>query len=275
MKKALLYSLSLALLLSLAACHKPQADQQEPSQPDPATTSVPADVSTPELIKDTPDPEPPAQPVPEPLAEKITVAPSENEDIQEPAEEVQLFEAVEGGEQTVYVTGTVNIRSIWSIEGEKLGTFNKGQAITRTGTGIEGTEAEGWSQIKVSDGQAEDGTEQFKLVYVSNKYVSVNKVNSQASGGQSQASKPSGGQTGGQHSQSQASKPASKPAGGQQQTQQPDEDEYDASQNSGQLTGGEALKAMQEQLGMVGSDLGRNLTPEEIAAMSESLQLDP
>lgn len=67
MKKALLYSLSLALLLSLAACHKPQTNQQEPSQPEPAATSAPADVSTPEPIKDTPDPEPPVQPVPEPV----------------------------------------------------------------------------------------------------------------------------------------------------------------------------------------------------------------
>lgn len=38
MRKALLYGLSLAMLLSLAACGKPQADQQDTSQPDTATT---------------------------------------------------------------------------------------------------------------------------------------------------------------------------------------------------------------------------------------------
>lgn len=51
MKKALIYSLSLALLLSLTACHRAQADQPDASQPDPAAVSTPADVSTPEPEK--------------------------------------------------------------------------------------------------------------------------------------------------------------------------------------------------------------------------------
>lgn len=113
-------------------------------------------------------------------------------------------------EQTVYVTGTVNIRSTWSTEGEKLGAFNKGQAIVRVGVGIEGTEAEGWSQIKVSDGQADGGTEQFKLVYVSNKYISTTKPSSGQSGNSSGSKQGSG-------SQSQTQATASKPSGSQQQ----------------------------------------------------------
>lgn len=79
MKKALIYSLSLALLLSLTACHKPQADQQEPSQPEPATTSTPADVSTPEPVKDN-TPEPPAKTTPEPEPEQTPATPTEPED---------------------------------------------------------------------------------------------------------------------------------------------------------------------------------------------------
>lgn len=51
MKKALIYSLSLVLLLSLTACHRAQADQPDASQPDPAAVSTPADVSTPEPEK--------------------------------------------------------------------------------------------------------------------------------------------------------------------------------------------------------------------------------
>lgn len=67
MRKAFLYGLSLAMLLSLAACHKPQAEQQDTNQPDPATTSTSADVSSPEPVKGTPDTEPPVTPAPEPV----------------------------------------------------------------------------------------------------------------------------------------------------------------------------------------------------------------
>lgn len=51
MKKALIYSLSLALLLSLTACHRAQAEQQDTNQPEPAAVSTPADISTPEPEK--------------------------------------------------------------------------------------------------------------------------------------------------------------------------------------------------------------------------------
>ena len=167
MKKALIYTLSLALLLSLAACHKPQAEQ--PTDPAPSTSA--------------PKPEP----------EQTPAAPVETEDTQPPEEtesqedEVQLFTDVN---ETVYATGTVNIRSSWSAESEKLGSLNKGDSATRTGTAIAGTEAEGWSRIQLSDGS---------LVYVSNKYLSTTKPVVQ----QQQTSKPSGGQQ-------------SKPSGGQQ-----------------------------------------------------------
>lgn len=67
MRKAFLYGLSLAMLLSLAACHKPQAGQQDTSQPDPATTSTSADVSSPEPVKGTPNTEPPVTSAPEPV----------------------------------------------------------------------------------------------------------------------------------------------------------------------------------------------------------------
>ena len=181
MKKALIYTLSLALLLSLAACHKPQAEQ--PTDPAPST-STPEPIATPEPIKDT---------APEPEPEQTPAAPVETEDTQPPEEtesqedEVQLFTDVN---ETVYATGTVNIRSSWSAESEKLGSLNKGDSATRTGTAIAGTEAEGWSRIQLSDGS---------LVYVSNKYLSTTKPVVQ----QQQTSKPSGGQQ-------------SKPSGGQQ-----------------------------------------------------------
>lgn len=77
MKKALLYSLSAALLLTvvLAACRAPGTDQPaEPREPDPSV-GTPADTSAPEQGKDT---------APEPKPEQTPAAPAENEDAQPP-----------------------------------------------------------------------------------------------------------------------------------------------------------------------------------------------
>lgn len=210
--KYLAFGLSALLVLSLASCGgqqtpEPQEPKQEVQQAEPISTQP---TMAPVEVKQEVVPVP-SETVPEENQTAQDVDVSSEADVPEEIDPAgELFEAVEGGEQTVYVTGTVNIRSIWSIEGEKLGTFNKGQAITRTGTGIEGTEAEGWSQIKVSDGQAEDGTEQFKLVYVSNKYLSTTKPSSGQSGNSSGSKQGSG-------SQSQTQATASKPSGSQQQ----------------------------------------------------------
>ena len=183
MKKVLIFCLSAALLLvSLTACHKPQADQ--PTEPDPpqTVTTTQADVSTPEPLAD-PKPEPPEQAPahPDQLSDTIPAAPDEVEDTQPPEEtesqedEVQLFTEVN---ETVYATGTVNLRSGPSTAHDKVGSLNKSDSVTRVGIGT--AEAEGWSRIQLSDGS---------LVYVSNKYLSTTKPVVQ----QQQTSKPSGG----------------------------------------------------------------------------------
>ena len=183
MKKVLIFCLSAALLLvSLTACHKPQADQ--PTEPDPpqTVTTTQADVSTPEPLAD-PKPEPPEQAPasPDQLSDTIPAAPDEVEDTQPPEEtepqedEVQLFTDVN---ETVYATGTVNLRSGPSTAHDKVGSLNKSDSVTRVGIGT--AEAEGWSRIQLSDGS---------LVYVSNKYLSTTKPVVQ----QQQTSKPSGG----------------------------------------------------------------------------------
>lgn len=194
MKKVLIFCLSAALLLvSLTACHKPQADQ--PTEPDPpqTVTTTQADVSTPEPLAD-PKPEPPEQAPasPDQLSDTIPAAPDEVEDTQPPeetepqeAEQVQLFTEVN---ETVYATGTVNLRNGAGTSFDKVGSLNAGDSVTRIGIGT--GEAEGWSRIQLSDGS---------LVYVSNKYLSTTKPVVQ----QQQTSKPSGGQQ-------------SKPSGGQQ-----------------------------------------------------------
>ena len=187
MKKALIYALALALALSLTACGQPKAEQ--PTDPAPST-SAPEPIATPEPIKDT---------APEPEPEQTPAAPVETEDTQPPEEtesqedEVQLFTDVN---ETVYATGTVNLRSGPSTAHDKVGSLNKSDSVTRVGIGT--ADAEGWSRIQLSDGS---------LVYVSNKYLSTTKPVVQ----QQQTSKPSGGstttqqQTGGTQQQPQTS----------------------------------------------------------------------
>ena len=169
MKKALIYALALALALSLTACSQPKAEQ--PTDPAPST-SAPEPIATPEPIKDT---------APEPEPEQTPAAPVETEDTQPPEEtesqedEVQLFTEVN---ETVYATGTVNLRSGPSTAHDKVGSLNKSDSVTRVGIGT--ADAEGWSRIQLSDGS---------LVYVSNKYLSTTKPVVQ----QQQTSKPSSG----------------------------------------------------------------------------------
>ena len=163
------YALALALALSLTACGQPNAEQ--PTDPAPST-SVPEPIAPPEPIKD---------PAPESEPEQTPAAPVETEDTQPPEEtesqedEVQLFTDVN---ETVYATGTVNLRSGPSTAHDKVGSLNKSDSVTRVGIGT--ADAEGWSRIQLSDGS---------LVYVSNKYLSTTKPVVQQ-----QTSKPSSGQ---------------------------------------------------------------------------------
>lgn len=179
MKKTLIYALALALALSLTACGQPKAEQ--PTDPAPST-STPEPIAAPEPIKDTtPEPEPEQTPAP-PVETEDTQPPEETESQED---EVQLFTEVN---ETVYATGTVNLRSGPSTAHDKVGSLNKSDSVTRVGIGT--AEAEGWSRIQLSDGST---------VYVSNKYLSTTKPVVQ----QQQTSKPSSGQQ-------------SKPSGGQQ-----------------------------------------------------------
>ena len=167
MKKTLIYALALALALSLTACGQPKAEQ--PTDPAPST-STPEPIAAPEPIKDT---------APEPEPEQTPAAPVETEDTQPPEEtesqedEVQLFTEVN---ETVYATGTVNLRSGPSTDDEKVGALNKNQSVTRIGIGT--GDYASWSKVKLSDGSE---------VYVASKYLTTTKPVSQSS------SKPSGG----------------------------------------------------------------------------------
>ena len=183
--RSLAAALSLALMLGLAGCGSQQArqepDQRQVQQSEPASTAPPVEVNnendTAKLLTELEDIEPDEADG----AGILEGAGNAESDL----EEVDLFTEVY---ETVYATGTVNLRSGPSTAHDKVGSLNKSDSVTRVGIGT--AEAEGWSRIQLSDGS---------IVYVSNKYLSTTKPVVQ----QQQTSKPSGGQQ-------------SKPSGGQQ-----------------------------------------------------------
>ena len=108
--------------------------------------------------------------------------PSVNQQTQQASEVVLTFTDCN---ETVYATGTVNLRSGPSTNDEKVGALNKNQSVTRIGIGT--GDYSSWSKVKLSDGSE---------VYVASKYLTTTKPVSQSS------SKPSGGgtsSTGGSH----------------------------------------------------------------------------
>lgn len=87
-------------------------------------------------------------------------------------------------DETVYATGTVNIRAGYSADSDKLGSLSTGSSVTRTGIGTE--EADGWSRVSLSDGT---------VAYISSQYLSTTKPSTPSGG--SGSSKPSSGSQGG------------------------------------------------------------------------------
>ena len=243
MKKALIYALALALALSLTACGQPKAEQ--PMDPAPST-SAPEPIATPEPIKDT---------TPEPEPEQTPAAPVETEDTQPPEEtesqedEVQLFTEVN---ETVYATGTVNLRSGPSTAHDKVGSLNKSDSVTRVGIGT--ADAEGWSRIQLSDGST---------VYVSNKYLSTTKPVVQ----QQQTSKPSSGQQS-KPSGGQQSKPSESTQ--QQQTQQTETPPETQSSTTGKPSIKQQLKDLESQ-GLVTSGGGNTYSDADREILGEIL----
>lgn len=213
-QRILICGLSLLLTFSLAGCGGQQA-QQEPQDPDqgkvqqsePASTTPPVESMEVNNENDTA----------KPLTELEDIEPKEagGAGIFEGSGsvEVELFTEVN---ETVYATGTVNLRSGPSTAHDKVGSLNKSDSVTRVGIGT--AEAEGWSRIQLSDGST---------VYVSNKYLSTTKPVVQ----QQQTSKPSGGSTTTQ--------------GGTQQPQQPSAIPGIDKPSGTPITGGQGSQAQQ------------------------------
>lgn len=193
MKKRTAFGLSIVLVLGLVACGPQAQEPQEPGQEVQQTAPVtPSETPT------------PTQPVEETAKADTLAAPvEESHSVEDGDGATEGAGSSEGGEpsegdeqevvlftdcnETVYAIGTVNIRESWTTDSKKLGSLAKGKSITRTGTSIKDTEADGWSRVKLSDGT---------VAFISTKYLTTTKpVTQQPSGGsgKTQAKTPSSG----------------------------------------------------------------------------------
>ena len=180
MKKAIIYGMSLALILSMTACGGSNENAADKSQ----------ETSTPEVSQSmessTPTPEQTTQTAPETTPTPESVSTPARDDT---TEQEQLFTDCS---ETMYATTTVNVRSSYSTNSDKLGSLTKAQSVKRTGIGTGA--AAGWSRIEFNG----------KVAYVSSDYLSATKP-------QVNVSKPSTGSSSGS---TQTSKPSSKPSTG-------------------------------------------------------------
>ena len=171
MKKALILGLSLSLVLSLTACggsiDNAASNTQNTTTPE-VSQSVESSTPTPEQT--TPETTPTPESVSTP-AQENTAAPQETD---------SLFTDCS---ETMYATTTVNVRSSYSTNSDKLGSLTKAQSVKRTGIGTGA--AAGWSRIEFNG----------KVAYASSDYLSATKpqVSTGSNGGSSgsQTSKPS------------------------------------------------------------------------------------
>lgn len=240
MKKAIIYGMSLALILSMTACggsNENAADKsQETSTPE---VTQPVESSTPEI---TATPEQTTQTAPETTPTPESVSTPAQENITAPQENDSLFTETD---ETLYATTTVNVRSSYSTNSDKLGSLTKAQSVKRTGIGTGA--AAGWSRIEFNG----------KVAYVSSDYLSATKP-------QVNVSKPSTGSSSGS---TQTSKPSSKPStggsgGGNSQTTTSGSEIDKGSSNTSSGSGGGlsglagAIQQDREDLGYSGGGAG-------------------
>ncbi len=198
-KKAIIYGLCLSLALSLAGCggQPAQEPQQEPQEP--------------QSVQQTKEVTPPATPTKtetKPIEEK-----QGDKTAEPPVEESQAMEGETGADredgspegnmaevelftdcnETVYVinTDSVNIRSGPGTSHDKIGSLGWGQNVVRTGIGIAGSEADGWSKVELSDGGAG---------FISSNYLSTTKPSSGSKSTGTTTSKPASSSSSGSSS---------------------------------------------------------------------------
>ena len=128
MKKALILGLSLSLALSLTACGGSNNNAADNNQ----------DTSTPEVSQSVetaaPDVEQATQTTqettPETTPDIAETTPVSQEETSVPEETGPKFTEVN---ETVYATTSVNVRSSYSADSDKVGSLSAGASVTRTG----------------------------------------------------------------------------------------------------------------------------------------------
>ena len=246
MKKAIIYGMSLALILSMTACGGSNENAADKSQ----------ETSTPEVSQSmessTPTPEQTTQTAPETTPTPESVSTPARDDT---TEQEQLFTDCS---ETMYATTTVNVRSSYSTNSDKLGSLTKAQSVKRTGIGTGA--AAGWSRIEFNG----------KVAYVSSDYLSATKP-------QVNVSKPSTGSSSGS---TQTSKPSSKPSTGGSggssggQTSKPSTSTGGSTSSGGSSSGGNSLGDLEQALnGMNGTGNSGELTDESIDELTGSITL--
>lgn len=195
-QKVFISGLCLTLALSLVACGgqqtgpEPQEPKQEVQQTEPVTTEPTVE---PMEVKQEVEPVNPTAPVEEEPNTGNEVDPAGTDGEAEPA--VQLFTEVN---ETVWATGTVNLRSGPSTEDAKVGSLSKGNSVTRIGIGT--GDYASWSKVKLSDGSE---------VYVASSYLTTTKPSTGGAGGGNTGGKGGTGATGGQTQQPVQQEPSS------------------------------------------------------------------
>lgn len=254
MKKAIIYGMSLALILSMTACGGSNDNAADNSQ-DTSTPAVtqPVESSTPEI---TATPEQTTQTAPETTSVPESVSTPDQVDTSAPKEAESLFTETD---ETMYATTTVNVRSSYSTNSDKLGSLTKAQSVTRTGIGT--GDAAGWSRIEFNG----------KVAYVSSDYLSATKP-------QVSVSKPSTGNS--SSGSTQTSKPSTKPSTGGNsgssggQTSKPSTSTGGSTSSGGSSSGGNSLDDLGQALGgMSGLGTDHELSDEGKGALAGEIQL--
>lgn len=195
MKRAriLIVSLAAACLLVLSACGPQEIPQDSTTSTGTSSVSgnTKEDSSNKPVQQDTVDKTETTPATTEQTIEDLSDIQKEPVGTPAPTEQEQLFTDCS---ETMYATTTVNVRSSYSTNSDKLGSLTKAQSVTRTGIGTGA--AAGWSRIEFNG----------KVAYVSSDYLSATKPQVNTSTGSSgssggQTSKPSTGGSGGGNSQ--------------------------------------------------------------------------